>query len=760
MRHTRWLILAAIILIAFAVVSTYFAGVERARRDAPPPVKPLQGGVEGTAEGWHYRHNEAGCPVFEARAKRFRQEAQQSGKPSHMELEDVALQIFKDCGKSADQVASAKAEYDAESGIMFSDGEVQITMGVPTGDEPPQGRLVKIVSSGVRFETKTGKATTDREATFSFDQSNGKAVGAEYDPNTRELHLKSHVSLDWRKTDPTKPPMHIETTDLLYRERNSNVSLSPSAKLTRDTLRMDSAGPALVTLEKGVIRRVDAQNATGVQNDPDRRVEYGADQLNMFMDEDGQVTRIEGSRNARILSASETGQTRVTSDRANMDFIASNHESALALAIAIGNARVESTPVGKAGANLPDTRVLKAGTIQMRMRIGGREIESVETQSPGTLEFIPNRPGQPRRMLQGDHMWIAYGPNNTIDNFKSVNVQTRTENPPRKKDEKRPPTLTWSKDLLARFDPKTQQISTLEQDSDFRYEEGGRKARADKATLDQTKDLMTLTGSARVFDPTGSTAADRIIMNQKSGDVIADGHVTSVRLPDKKQNSNPAMLAADEPMQAKADHMTTADRNLQIHYEGHAVAWQGGNRVEADRIHFDRDNEAMRAEGKVVSQFVDKPKPDKEGKPVPKEKQASVFTVVRAPSMVYTDQERIADYTGGATLNRPNLIVKGSEIKAFLRDAKSDSSLDKATADGSVTIDQSSPGRTRVGSSEHAEYYTADQKIILNGGRPQMIDSVKGTTKGRELTYYTNDDRLLVNGAESQRSESVIRRKK
>ena len=49
------------------------------------------------------------------------------------------------------------------------------------------------------------------------------------------------------------------------------------------------------------------------------------------------------------------------------------------------------------------------------------------------------------------------------------------------------------------------------------------------------------------------------------------------------------MLAADEPMQAKAEKMTTADNNLQIHYEGNAVAWQGGNRVEAERIDFDRD---------------------------------------------------------------------------------------------------------------------------------------------------------------------------
>jgi LPS export ABC transporter protein LptC/lipopolysaccharide transport protein LptA len=760
MRRTRWLILAAIIFITFTVISTYFAAVERARRDAPPPAKPLSEGVEGTAESWHYRHNEGGCPVFEARAKKFEQAAQQMSETGAVQLEDVAIRLFHQCGKTSDEVASARAQYDSESGVMYSDGEVRITMGVPADDDPPDGRLMKIISSGVRFDTKTGRATTEREAKFNFDRGDGSAVGAEYDPNLRELHLKSQVSLNWRGTDTSRPPMHIETSDVVYRERGATVSLGPWARLTRDTLTMNSAGPAIVTLQKGVIRAVEAKNATGVQDEPGRKVEYSADVLNMVMDEKGQVTRIDGTPNAHLVSTSDTGKTNVTSDRAVMDFTPGDHESTLTTAAAMGHAVVESTPIAKPGAAVPDTRVLKSDTIYLHMRAGGREIDNVETAAAGTLDFIPNAPGKPRRLLTGDRMWIAYGPNNAIDNFRSIAVQTRTDNPPRKPGEKRAPTLTWSKDLLAHFDPKTQQLSSMEQNNDFRYQEGDRNAKADKASLDQVNNTMTLIGSARFADQTGSTTADKIVMNQKNSDVNADGHVNSIRLPDKKQDSNPALLSSDQPMQAKADKMTTAENNSLIHYEGNAVAWQGGNRVEAERIDFDRDNSTMRANGKVVSQFVDKAKAGKDGKPTPVQSTNPVYTIVHAPSMVYTDEDRIADYTGGAVMNRPNLTVKAREIKAYLKDANSDSSLDKAIADGSVAIDQKAPGRTRTGTSEHAEYFTADQKIILTGGQPEMIDSVKGTTKGRELTYFANDDRLLVNGLESQRSESAIRRKK
>jgi lipopolysaccharide export system protein LptA len=760
MRRTRWLILAAILVITFFVGTAYYASVERARRDAPHAAKPLSEGVEGTAESWHYRHDDGGCPVFEARAKRFQQAAQQLAESGAVQLEDVALRLFHECGKKSDEVSSAKAQYDAGSGVMYSEGEVRITMGVPEGDDPPEGRLMKIVSSGVTFDTKSGKVTTDREAKFNFDRGDGQAVGAEYDPNLRELHLKSNVSLNWRGTDPSRPPMHIETSDVTYRERGATVVLEPWAKLTRDTLRMESTGPAVVTLQKGVIRAVQAKNASGVQDDPGRKVEYAADLLNMVMDEKGQVTKIDGSQNARLVSTSDTGKTNVTSDRAVMDFTPGDHESTLTMAAAMGHAVVESTPVSKEAANTADTRILKADTIYLHMRPDGREIDKVETAAPSTLEFVPNRPGPPHRLLTGDLMWIAYGANNTIDNFRSVTVQTRTDNAPRKPGEKRPPTLTWSKDLFARFDPKTQQLASMEQNHDFRYQEGDRTAKADKASLDQVNSTMTLVGSARFADSTGSTTADRIVMNQKNSDVVAEGHVNSIRLPDKKQDTNPGMLAADEPMQAKADKMTTGDSNLQIHYEGSAVAWQGGNRVEADRIDFDRDNEVMRANGKVVSQFVDKTKPGKEPKAADAPKPVTVYTIVHAPSMVYTDEDRVADYTGGAVMNRPNLKVKARQIKAYLKDSSSDSSLDKAVADGSVIIDQAAPGRTRTGVSEHAEYFAVDQKIILTGGQPEMVDSVKGTTKGRELTYFANDDRLLVNGLESQRSESVIRKKK
>jgi lipopolysaccharide export system protein LptA len=133
--------------------------------------------------------------------------------------------------------------------------------------------------------------------------------------------------------------------------------------------------------------------------------------------------------------------------------------------------------------------------------------------------------------------------------------------------------------------------------------------------------------------------------------------------------------------------------------------------------------------------------------------------VVRAPDLLYTGDNRLAFYQGGATLTRPDLTVTGKEIHAYLSEAGADNSLDKALADGTVKITSTTDTRTRVGTSEHAEYYAAEEKVILVQGAPLLVDSVKGRTKGNQLTWWANNDRLLVNGVTSQPSDSVIRKK-
>jgi lipopolysaccharide export system protein LptA len=715
-------------------------------RSAPPAPKSLPGHISAAADHWRWSHTDGNRRIVEAEARTWRQ----IKEPSRFELEDVELRFFQKDGKTFDKVRSAKADFDIDQKLLHSPGEVEITMAVPA-DNTPKGRLMVIRSSGVTFESTTGKARTDRPASFTFDTAEGQAVGASYDPSTRQLELNSQVQLSWRGSGPQSKPMKIEAGRLTYNEREAKVFLSPWSRLTRDTLTLE-AGMAVISLEKGVIRQVEAQEARGDDRFPKRRIDFQASQLVMRFTEDGEMEHLTGDGNARLAAISDAARTNVVSDRVDLEFDTSSEESALKRADATGHAVVESVPVAKPGAPQPATRVLRSDSVALHMRAGGREIERLETHAPGQIDFLPNRPGERRRHVEAFRMYINYAANNEIESYRAVDVATRTERETAKKTAST--ALTWSQNLAAEFAPKTGQLTRMEQWTDFRYEEGDRRARADKASLDAPGDIITLTGRARVWDLAGSADADLIVLDQKSGGFTAEGRVTSTRQPDRK-GAGSAMLASDQPVQARSEKMTAADNNRHVVYEGGAVLWQDANRLQADRIEIDRQKRGLTARGKVVSQFLDRSKPASGDK---KAAGKGVFTVIRAPEMTYSDEERLAHYRGGVELTRPGMTIRGREIRAYLRDSKSDSSLDRAVADGQVEILQAAAGRKRTGTSEHAEFYEQEQRVILTGGEPRLVDSARGTTRGQRLTYYANRDHLIVEGADGRPAVSRLKK--
>jgi len=772
MRNARWLLVIAILGILAGIGATY--RTRKADLEKHAPSKPIQlpFDLSGKLENWHWSHTDQGHPVVDIYAKGVKQE----NDSSKVQLDDVELRIYKKTGDEYDLVHSAQAEFDQSADRLYSSGQVDITLNLPVEGSPTR-TPVTIRSSGVTFETKSGKAYTEQPTHFKFENGEGDSLGANYDPGTRELHLLSQVSLDWKAATPAAKPMRIETAELNYKEGSSVIWLKPWARLKRDDALMEAAA-TLVTLQDQIIHQVDAVAAHGTAEYPRRSLQYAADELHVTYNDNGQIDRVTGNKNAKLVSVSEGSQTTMTTDVVYLDFETVNGDSNLKKVLGNGHTIVESKPLPVAGTIPPETRVLRSETVEIRMRPGGREIDRVLARAPGNLEFVPNHPTQRRRTLDGDDMDIVYGAQNQIQSFRCVNARTRTEPTPEEAAKKRPVSTTRSKNLAAEFE-KNGQMKRMEQWDDFAYEEGERRAQASHAELDYANNLITLEKKARMSDASATTSADRIKLDQKSGDFAADGHVTSSRMPDKKTTTS-EMLSGDEPIQALAEHMTSANHNRLIHYETRAVMWQGADRVQGDRIDLDRDKRTLAAKGGVITNMREKAKPPEGSDGKPAADVAPIFTVVKADALLYTDQDRLAHYNGHVTLSRPNLRVKAGELRAFLTESKpkpaadapaekaadkaddktEDSRLEKAFADEKVEIVQTGIDRTRTGLGEHAEYYTTgEERILIRGGEPQFIDSLRGNTRGTELTYFVNDDRLLVTGGPGARTASRLLRK-
>ncbi|MBI4909254.1 MAG: LPS export ABC transporter periplasmic protein LptC [Acidobacteria bacterium] len=764
-------------LLAIAGIAGYLAFIYRERliaidRQKPIPPVALPHGVHANAkDGWDWEKSSENGPKVQVHAKNFRQVEE----PNRFELEGIELKIFRRDGKTFDKIVSDKAIFDMAEAYLYSEGEADITMGVADGEEPAANRLVRIKSTGIRFDSKTGKAETERAVTFTTARGEGKAVGAVYDPQNKQLRLRSQAQLLWQNPESKGPPMKVESNELLYLEGESKVLLSPWAKLTRAGMTLEGKG-AIVQLDKEAIRQVDTTEAKGIDKTLGRTLEYSANTLKMNLSEKSQVEKIDASGNAHMVTTTEQAVTTTNAEKVEMSFEAAAKETVLRRVLASGNAEVESKPLARPNVPVPETKVLRSAVVELKMRDNGREIETMDTPSAAVLEFFPNRAGQHKRRVEGEQFHVEYGPRNQVDTFRVTKAATRTENDP-KQGKPQPPSLTWSRELTALFAPKTGEMTRMEQSGDFRYEEGDRRARSERALLDQASGRITLIQGARVSDATGSTAADQIILDQKSEDFVAQGNVTSSRLPDKK-GSGSAMMSKDEPMQAKAARMNTYERQSLVIYEGNAMLWQAASRIQGDKIEIDRKNSQLRANGKVVTQVQDQAK-----KTEGKKATMPTFTLITSPSMIYYDKERLAHYTGGAFLRRDLLDVKAREIRAFLTPeqkpapaedpkavaAKADdgTSLDHAVADGNVIIVQAANNRTRKGNSGYADYVVKENKIVMERGAsgsekddPVFEDSVKGVTRGRQLIYYSDDDRLLVSGAPSQPAASKLRRKK
>ena len=201
---------------------------------------------------------------------------------------------------------------------------------------------------------------------------------------------------------------------------------------------------------------------------------------------------------------------------------------------------------------------------------------------------------------------------------------------------------------------------------------------------------MTLDGSARVWDPTGSAAGDQIVMISEDRRLRRDGHVATTRMPDDKGSPRPCSPTT-EIMQARAQHMTSAENNQKMHYEGNAVAWQGANRVEADRIDIDRGRHVLEAHGKVVSQFIDKDK-DKD-KDADKAKNAGNGT--RPPKGARETEERGLRRPGSKAAPRPARFSPWCALRIWSTRGHAHRPLPGRRGAGASRADRGGPGDSR-----------------------------------------------------------------
>jgi lipopolysaccharide export system protein LptA len=787
----RLLALLFVVLLVVTGVVFYYQRLA-AEANAPAPPAPLPENVAGTADRWQWSHTVGGKPIVEVSAQSYRM----IQMPSRVELEDVELKIFGGDNTTYDLVKSRRADVDTRAKTMVSEGEVEILMQVPVSGEPMPEHPTVIRSSKVQFETETGIARTPERTHFVFADGFGEAVGAVYDPQTKQMVLESEAAFTFQKPDGSNAPSRVWAAHAVYLEAEGLLQLRGPTRLERNNLVLD-AGDATITLQGGEVRRVDAAAVSGTDTYPDKTLRFGGERVELLYGDDGNLRELISNGASRLDSDSKTHSNQVRAARMHLYFASGNVENELEKVWAQGAARMESAPRGEAAAQQPK-RVLESEIVELRMRPGGEDIQQLLTHAPGIVTFLPANAEQRQRVLHGERMTADYGERNRMRHFRATTVTT--ESAPsavqvadaRKRKEPDPaPLKTRSTDLEASFSQTSGQMDWMKQWGRFEFEEGARRGRAESALLHQKDKYNLLEGNARVWDPGGSLQARTIRTEEPSGDLTAEGDVVSTRKPDTKEpagartGSSPGPAAGAEvlpggaePMQATAQRMTTRDQNQWIRYEGNARLWQGASRLHADVAVIDRKQQTLSGDGNVFSQIEEAAatpetaddNADASGTRIhpgaagatakPRGKATPVYTLIHSDRMVYQEDKKLATYQGAVRMRRAGLSVDAQQMRMQLEQDKAGrTQLTQSFADGNVRILMREPANTRRGASQHAEYYPEETKMVLYGGDAFFEDQKQGATRGKRLTYFSRDDRLIVESGEATPAVSVIRRK-
>ena len=804
-RHTRIAVLS--LLLATALITAWGLVRSSSRRHSEePPAAKLPAHV-AQSEGFSLSKSEEGRTLFTVRAKRAREQR----RTRTSILEEVEIIAYGGQGGRHDRIYSKLCEYDAQAGVIRSQGDVEIELASLPGQPPatfvpaPDGgqlprASVFVRTSGLSFEEKTGIASTDQELEFHFAEGAGRATGAVYDSARGTLLLQSNVAIEARAgaldhldhgrpgepasrpaATPATPPVVIRADRLLYTRAENRIELV-RAELRRAaggetrTLAGDAAVLFLNERSQAVSAEVKG-NARLDQAGGGRRSQLAAERLELYFGQNQRLDRAQAFGAVRLDTQSASGRTEARAAEAAVFFDPRGKARAT---VWRGDARLLLAS-NRPGAG---TRLLTSDWVEIGIRPETGEIENARTPNSGRLEIIPAA-GAPdsRHVLTARQLWMGFGPRSQLRTLVAENeVRLESQAPPRNpRDPKVPepaPRTTTSDKLTASFHADSQELETIDQTGNFRYAEGGRQARADRAHYTASSGAVVLTGAGarhpEVWDPATRTSAERITLNEKTGEGAAERQVRSLHLPESvadagggERRGGAGFLDSGEAVHVLAARMVTNSRSGMTRYEAGAGQrrvrlWQNQDVIEARTVDLDRKGRRLEAAGDVVTVLVEAASGPVNGTPplagarTPQRSAGPARVVIAAERLVYTETDRRAHYEKGVVLRRGDTTLKADALDAWLAAGGAvkpgESRLQRALATGGVDLREVSPSGARRAAAERAEYWTAEEKVVLSGGQPYVFDEQRGYTRGRQLTYLMRDDTIFVHGDNASRT--------
>ncbi len=735
------LIGAALALTVMVIAVSLWRGRDSAgKRTGPIPAVPK--GVEQQASGYTFTRSDEGRQVFTIHATRT--VAFKEGGTTV--LEGVQVEVFGKGGDRRDVLHTTRCDYNTVSGDLFSSGNVEIELNAPLSGKPagPLARSVMLETSQLYFRHQGSLVESDQPVKFRYGAISGSARGMSYATREGRLELKSNVQAELQPEPGGARPIGLTASSARFEKDSRVVNFAGPVEVTQGLRRAAASSATLFLDERNRLMRAAFDGPVRV-SDAAKSAPLEATAASLVAEFDPgteALRRAVAEIDVEVESRRSASLSRLAAQRIEISF--DGVPSVARRGTASGGVRIIEVAIGAAGASPasgaapgrspPARRELSASGLNFTFHASGRSLKDAATRDAGKLVLVPVDARLGERIVTAGRMLMSFDERNRLETMRGEGGTRIRFEPGRNSPPGSVAQESTAERLLAVIDTATGSVRTLEQMGDFHYREGDRQATAERASYQTATESLTLTGKPQVRDSELLARAEKIQIDLASGRAEGQGKVES---------THTGGASRADPTSVLADRVVAERRSQTVRYEGHVRAWRGADVVESAALEIFRAERRVRSGTRVLTSHL-QPAAAMGGAAATNGKVLTRPVTIRAEHLEYSDQGRRAAYRGSVRLQTENTTLEADRLDAYFRESGQATELERAIAEGNVKITQ--PGRRATG--RHAEYFSADGKIVMSGGPPTLYDAEKGFTSGQSLTFYSRDDRLLVSGGD------------
>jgi lipopolysaccharide export system protein LptA len=733
-RYARWAAFAAG-LVALIVLGIYVVRAITASRHHTVQTS-VPASVKQQTQTFSYNGIEQNRTVFTIRAS----QATQFKANAPAVLEDVWITIYGREGERTDNIHTRECSYEQRTGGIQCKGEVTIDLdGNPGSSQSGHGSM-HITTSNLTFDGQTGEASSPAPVQFTLPQGEGGGVGVAY--STRSAIVRVEHGVHFRANASERSagaPVDVSAASVELRRKDRTATLTGPVEIDSGDRKLSAQKVSLALDANFRVTNVVAEG------NPSVRMARGGDttlasasRFDASLNAAGWIQQVDADGGVNASRRTPDADQRFSSDRAR--FTLEPSHNLLRELMATGNVAAESDQSGV-------LQTLKTASLRVDFGPGRqpdqRRITSAETLSPATIDTKNPDETTSIRAPKFTAQFNEDGHLAGLVGSTGIELRRRSGNSE--------PQASTADVLHASFTPDGQ-WATVEEKGHVQLRQGDRHASASYARIDRATDEIALTGSPVLSDSMTRTTAQRVTINQKTGQIDGEGDVASTYSsggPGVTLGSGAAHIAAD-----KLSGSTSSGRAV---YSGHARLWQGESVLEADEIALWRDEKKLVASGRVVAVFPEQSAPALKTASETKKEGADLWRV-RAPMLTYWNDRGQARLDGGVEAVSQQASIDSHVLDVYFgtgpgkeKPAPAQTGagrLTYAVAQGNVVVRQQDFRAT----AERAEYSAAQGKFVLSGGHPTITDSSANTTSGRSLTFFIASDTISIDSQEGSRT--------